>query len=292
MSKVKIRYDKIISGKQLELYLYPTHKNTGKRLSEGPKTDKTNEQMAAENDRKAAKKFVRICAANFDENDYILTCEYKPEYAPANEKECHKDIKNYMERVRYHRLKKGLSNKNFKYCFYIHCETYKSGIKKGQPHYHFHGFITADGMSTKELKRLWKFGTKGKIEHYDPESYEPDEFAYYAASGGTNTRNHIEKGSRKYVHSKNCKPPKVEPKKDAKLNKEKLESIAKNRANDKKYWEEKYPTYRYVRMDPNYNSYNGYYYVTVIMYKKTDKDSYYERSRQNAKPNLTYAKLY
>lgn len=284
---VKIKFDKISSGDRLELAIYPTHKS-GKKLPEGPKSDKTPEQMQAENDRRAALKFVRLSAANFTDDDFIISCEYDPQYAPENPQMIHKDIANYIKRIKYLREKKGLSNKDFKYNIAIHCEKYKSGLKKGLNHYHFHGFITGGpGIDIREIKNLWRYGTSGKVDYYDPDHNDPDGFAWYAATGSTKQKNsidgksHMPKGTRKYVHSQNCKQPKIEPKKDAKLNKDKLADLAEKRVDDRDYWEKRYPAYNFVKMDAVYNEINGYYYVNVLMYKRRKKKkSYYEKSKK------------
>lgn len=292
----KIRYDNIIAGDRLEVKLYPTHSKSGNRISEGPKSDKTPEQMQEENEKKAALKFVRECAANFNENDFIISCDYDPRFAPSTPEELHRDISNFIRRVKYLRKKKGLSNKKFKYKFALHCEKYKSGFKKGMNNYHFHGYITGgEGITTKDIKNLWTYGTSGKVDYYDPEHNNPDGFAWYAATGSTkqkdsaNGRNNLPKGTRKYVSSQNCKPPKIEPKKDAKISKKKLADIAEHRVEDRAYWESKYPSYHFVNMDAVYNKINGYYYVTVLMYKKKPKkNTYFEKSR---KASMTYANI-
>ncbi len=280
----KIRYDNIISGNRLEVCIYPTHEKSGIRLSEGPKTNKTKEQMQAENDKKATLKFVRLCECNFSTKDFKISCEYEPEFAPADEKALHKDISNYIRRIKYYRKKKGLSNKNFKYNLSVHCELYKSGYKCGLKHYHFHGFISGDGMTSEEMKGLWKYGTKGNIERYDPIRYEPDDFAYYAATGTSKGRKYIRKGSRRFIHSQNCKQPIVQPKKDARINKEKLAEIAEKRVDDRSYWEKKYPSYYFKKMDVQYNQFNGFYYVRVVLYKKdlykVKGNTYFEKSRK------------
>lgn len=284
----KIRYDNIISGDRLEVVLYPTHSKSGNKLSEGPKTDKTLEQMQIENERKAALNFVRMFAANCTENDFIISCDYDAEFAPATPEELHRDIANFVRRIKYLRKKKELSNKNFKYGFATHCEKYKSGYRKGMNNYHFHGFVSGgDGISIKDIKNLWTYGTSGRVDYYDPEHNTPDGFAWYAATGSTkqkessNGRNNLPKGTRKYVFSQNCKRPKVDPKKDAKLSKKKLADIAEKRVDDRAYWESKYPSYTFVRMDAVYNKINDYYYVNVLMYKRKKRsNSYYQRSKK------------
>ena len=50
-----------------------------------------------------------------------------------------------------------------------------------------------------------------------------------------------------------------------------IERIAKNRSTDSEYWEKKYLGYKFVRCYARYNDYNGYWYMSVVMYK-SDND--------------------
>jgi len=285
MAGIEIRHDILDCGEMREVSFYPCI--NGKRISDTEKkTSKTKEQMDEENFRKEQRKFIRRANENFSANDFIITCEYDPRYAPNSEEEFHEDFYNYIRRIKYARKKKGLGNKNFKYNIATTFEFYKSGAKKGLPHFHFHGFITADGMTAEELRALWRYGTKGQIERFDPYTYGPVAFAKYAAQQA--------KGKRRFLHSKNCTLPVVKKnneKKHSRISKKKLAELAEQYSDDHTYWEKRYPSYRFYGMDKRFNETNGYYYVTVYLYKKPKKDSYYERSRRQARPNLAYAHL-
>ena len=56
---------------------------------------------------------------NFDEKDFYATFDYQPEFAPLTYENAMKDIVNYINRVKYHRKKKGLSNTNFRYAYSV-----------------------------------------------------------------------------------------------------------------------------------------------------------------------------
>lgn len=270
----KIRKQVIKAGKMLEVDYFPCHEISGRRIGEKPKSQKSKAKMDEENKNKAVRKFVRLVNANFDENDFFATFDYQPELAPFSYERAQKDIYNYINRVRYLRKKKGLDNKNFRAAWTIQEVVYKRGYFAGLCNYHCHMFITSDGLTAKELKELWPYGTKGNINNYDPYRFGPEAAAKYM------TKTHA--GRRMYKTTKNMKQPVIEERKDGNMSERKLREIAEQRKDDADYWEKKYPSYRFVRCRPFYNEYNGHWYITVIMYKKTDNKSYYDKSRKRA----------
>lgn len=261
------------AGKMLEVKYFPAHSN-GIKISEGRICNKTAEQMREENRRKSIKRFVLLVNTNFDEDDYFASLDYMPEYAPLTLENAKKDIENYIKRVKYHRKKKGLSNENFKYAYSYHCETYKRGMYKGMNNYHFHIFLKADGMTAKEYKDLWKFGMRGNITNYDPYRFGPEAAAKYLTKTAV--------GKKMYKCSRNMQQPIVEEKKNGQISNRKLRELGEQRIDDRAYWEQRYPSYNFVRCESQYNEYNGHWYITVIMYKKLDKKSYYQKSRRRA----------
>lgn len=279
----KIRKQVMRCGKMLEVSYFPTHEKSGYRIAEAPKSQKSKEKMREENRTKSIKNFVRMINTNFDEKDFYAAFDYQPEFAPLTYENAMKDIVNYINRVKYHRKKKGLSNKNFRYAYSVEEKTYKSGLMKGRKNYHFHMFMTSDGMTASELKALWSYGTKGNITNYDPYRFGPEAAARYM------TKCHS--GKKMYKCSKNMKKPVIEDKKDGQISESKLRELGEQRVDDREYWEKKYPSYNFVSCKPFHNQYNGHWYITVIMYKKDTSNSYYARQRKKAKPNFTYANI-
>ena len=62
------------------------------------------------------------------------------------------------------------------------------------------------------------------------------------------------------------KPIKAAPL-DGRITARGVEKLARERTDDAAYWERRYKGYRFVRAYSRYNSYNGYWYVSVVMYK-------------------------
>lgn len=273
MAKMKKRV--IRSGKMLEVNYYPVT-STGKMIpNEQPKTTKTKEQMDEANRRKAVKKFVRLINANMDSNDYFVTLTYIPDFAPNTYEEAQRDFVNFINRIKNKVKKNGGNIKEFKYAYTPQVVTYKTGTRKGMNNYHFHLFMSGANITAKEIKSLWKFGTKGSVEHYDPYTFGPEAAARYM------TKSHA--GEKMYRCSRNMEKPIIEEEKNALISPKKVEELGRNRCDDARYWEKKYPSYQFCRMDKQFNEINGCWYINVIMYKKPDRNNrntYREKSRQ------------
>lgn len=281
MARMKKRV--IRSGGMLEVNYYPVTVTGEKIPNEQPKhKPRSKKQIEEANRRQAVKKFVRIINTNFGSEDYFITLTYNEDFAPLTLEQAEKDITNFFNRVKYHIKKNGGNPKKFKYAYTPQVVTYKTGIYAGLQNYHFHIFMSNAGMSAEEIKSLWKFGTKGSIEHYDPYRFGPEAAAKYMS------RNFV--GKKMYRCSRNMDKPIIEEEKNACISASKVEELGRNRCDDAHYWEKKYPSYSFMRMDKVYNEINGCWYLNVVMYKKPTKNnsSYYEKSRR---ASLEYAHI-
>lgn len=274
MARMKKRTIK--SGKMLEVNYYPVNKNGHIIKDERPKTTKTKEQMQEANYRKAVKEFVRLVNCNFDNNDYFITLTYIPEFAPQDEKEADRNIANFISRVKYLYKKKGGNPKQFKCAYAPEVSIYKRGERAGRKNYHYHMFMSGDLLTADEIKNLWFFGSKGSVEHYDPERFGPEAAARYMVKSKL--------GKKLYRSTRNMKKPIIEEDKNALISARAVEELGRNRCDDARYWESRYPSYNFVRMDKYFNEINGCWYINVIMYKRPKQKSYYQKQR-NAKFN-------
>lgn len=279
MARMKKRV--IRAGKMLEVNYYPVSASGRMIPNEPPKSTKTKAQVDEANRRKSIKNFVRIVNTNFDSRDYFITLTYIPEYAPLTYAQAEKDFVNFINRVKYRVKKNGGNIKKFKYAYVPQLVTYKTGLRKGMNNYHFHLFLSGDCLSAEEIKELWKFGTKGTVEHYDPYRFGPEAAAKYMVKSHT--------GKKMFRCSRNMDKPIIEEEKNALISPKQVEELGRNRCDDAHYWEKKYPSYQFCRMDKMFNEINGCWYLNVIMYKKPKaKNTYFEKSR---KASMTYANI-
>lgn len=277
---------KIKSGPLLEVDFFPAF-NDGRHLpSRMPKSKATTEAQAKYNRNQLVKKTIHMVNANFDSEDIFMAPTYETEFAPMEEEQAYKDISNYLRRIKYaresalKRVTKELANLPnipvfkdmrqrlkkqqrklripFKYYYTIEKAIYKTGRHRGKPNYHIHLFCTG-GLDPKEYERQWPTGLRTNANRFQPEKFGPEAAARYICKEP--------EGKRRVKHSRNLIKFDPPPAKPAGISPAGLERIAKQRVDDAAYWERKYKGYKFVRCFPRFNPYNGYWYVSVIMYK-------------------------
>ncbi len=268
------------SGRLLEIDFYPVQADGRRVPSRAPKTKRSTAEQARYNRKKAIKNFVRIINENFDTGDTYTHPTYCPENAPYTVEDAKRDIVNFFRRVRRKRLSElsritRLLEKNpddperieqkrrleepFRYAYRIEEEIYKTGAKKGRSNFHFHLFMTG-GLALSDVEELWPLGVRINADRYQPERFGPEAAARYTVKGSD--------GKLKIGYSKNLKRPREPRIRDGKISTRGVERLAIERVDDKAFWEKRYKGYTFVRCFSRYNSYNGYWYVSVVMYKK------------------------
>ena len=281
-----IREKRTKSGKLLEVDFYPVW-NDGRRMpSRSPKANKSTAEQARYNKKQATKKLIRLINANFDSSDIIMHPTYTPSKAPLTEEQARRDVTSYLRRVKYRREKevkiveqqitalsddKSLDNIReglklrlkklkapFKYIYVTEKVTYKSGIHKGKDNWHFHLFITG-GLSRRTLESMWGDGMRANADVYQPDRFGPDAIAKYMSKDPA--------GTKRFCCSKNLDKPQTQSTKDGHITAQGVERIAKLRPDDKDYWERRHKGYKFLKCYARYNEYNGYWYVTAVMYK-------------------------
>lgn len=267
-----------VSGRLLEADFYPAWDN-GSKMPTRPRGKKpSSEAQKKYNDNMAIKRSVRYINANFDSGDLLITYTYEQKFAPLTIEGASRDINNYKRRVKTLRaselkriemlLKTDRQNKKyrallkklkapFKYYYTIEEVTYKTGALKGQKNYHIHLFMTG-GIDRDTAEELWGLGFRVNAKRFRPETFGPEAAARYISKDP--------QGRKRFRHSQNLTDPDVK-KKSGHITPRGVELMAKQRVDDKEYWERRYRGYRFVRCFARYNKYNGHWYVSVIMYK-------------------------
>ncbi len=278
---------KIKSGPLLEANFYPAFSD-GRRL---PTRSKQRKRSTAEQERynhaQAVRRAVHDINANFDSGDILMHPTYEERFAPCSEEKAYRDISNYLRRIKalrertLARVERELAElpdvptlgsmrtrlkaqraklrQPFKYYYALETVVYKTGRKAGLVNYHFHLFITG-GLEPSEYERAWPTGLRCNANRFQPEKFGPEAAARYITKEAA--------GKRRIRHSRNLIKPTIKSS-PAGISPATVERIAKQRIDDAAYWERKYRGYKFVRCYPRYNSYNGYWYVSVIMYKST-----------------------
>lgn len=273
------------AGKLLNTDFYPCFDN-GRKMPTQPKVKGTTEAQKKYNENKAQKESVYLINENFDENDYIATYTYNPEFAPQSKEEAQRDWNNAHKRILRKRarelkkvekqlatlpnteelaeLRKKLEFKRyklsapFKYMYVIEKVTYQRGPFKGRDNWHFHIFMTG-GLERSEVEAIWKKGVRSNVNQFQPDRFGPEAMAKYMTKDP--------QGTKRFVCSRNMSRTYKQPKiKNARFSAGHLAKLAQERCDDADYWEKKYKGYRFLRAFPRFNEYNGHWYLTVVMY--------------------------
>ena len=279
-----IREKKTKSGKLLEVDFYPIFPDGRKIPQRAPKTNPTTEEMERYNAKRALKNFVRLVNANFETGDLFVHITYHPDKAPQDEETAKKDIANYIRRIKSKRntalkrvlklleanpedeellQKKRKLEEPFRYAYPLEEQIYKSGENKGRSNWHAHIFMTG-GLDRDTVEDLWGLG-RINADRLNLERFGPEAAAVYCSKDP--------RGRKRFYTSRNMKKPIVAKPRDGKITPRYVEKLAKTRVDDRTYWENRYKGYRFIRCYPMYNEYNGYWYVSVVMYKTGEEEA-------------------
>lgn len=259
---VLTREQSIYAGKRREVSWYPVWSD-GRRVPErAPKEKRSTKEQEKYNHDQAVKKFLLLVNANFDKGDLILHLTFDDEHLPSTWEEVHRLLTNYQNRIKYWRKKQGLSE--LRYVYTVEMTVRKSGKRAGEINWHIHMFMTK--MPRDLAEDMWPAGVRVNADRYNP-----DRFGYEAAA------KYIAKdlgGGKRFAYSKNLKKPVKGKPKDGKITQRGLQKIILSRGDDAEYWEKKYPGYRFQGYEKPpemcQNPYNGYWYLTVVLYRKTE----------------------
>ena len=257
---MKSRKKIIISGNYLEIGYFPVTEH-GHRYERKHKLSRKEQQNL--NEKNARKKLIRLINTNFSPGDTVIHCTYRPEEMPETQKEVLRDIQNYFRRVKAYRQKNKLPK--IKYIYVIECKGGK---------WHWHGIMSAIDRNAAE--KLWKHGDFTNADRFQPTEKEGGEaFARYISKKPM--------GTKRWYCSINLKQPTVKTTDDTHTRSQ-MAQIARERVDDREYWEHKYKGYRFISAVPTYNEFNGWWYIDVKMYKERVKTPNNKR-KLNLLPN-------
>ena len=226
---------------------------------------------------------MRMINANFGTGDHLLHITYTPDKAPKTEAEARRDFNNCVRRVKTKRRselklveallkaspnnkrlqnQKKLLQKPLKYAYTIEKVTYQRGEYAGQDNWHFHAFFTG-GLSRDDMEDIWHKGVRVNADRFQPERFGPEAAARYMMKDP--------QGRKRFVCSRNMDKPSEPPPRDDKITRKGVERLARERNDDKEYWERRYKGYRFLGCNARLNPFNGHWYISVVMYK-TDND--------------------
>lgn len=223
---MKSRTKIIQAGRQQEIEVYPVT-NNGRRRDRArklaPDVQRRYHQKCAE------KKLARLINANFTRGDVLITLTYRAELRPALDYAAVlRDIQNYLRRVKNYRQTHEMSV--IKYIYTIE--------HTGKDNWHAHIIMTA--IDREIAESLWIYADYVNTKSFQPTAQEGGEaFAKYIA--GKKSGKDSQTVGRNWNCSKNLEQPAVTVQ-DGTYTRRQLARIARERTDDKEYWENKYKT--------------------------------------------------
>ncbi len=206
------------------------------------------------NDKNAKRYFVQLVNSNFGKGDIHITATYAPETLPATAEEAEKEAANYLRRISYRMKKEGLPP--LKYILVTECKYKKQDEQPVRIHHHI---ILNGGLDRDVLESLWsrrkKKGEKQgeMIGFVNADRLQPDEYGLEALC------RYLTKdpqGKKRWSSSQNLVKPWSRTN-DRKYSRRQVQQAAKL-ADDRQFWEKKYPGYALTECKPEYSDYNGW----------------------------------
>lgn len=233
----------IRAGKSFEVEIYPEFTRAEAEKAKVKKINKTAQKNI--NNKNARKKLERLINTNFGNGDYWITLTYIDKYLPDSLEQAQKDMKNYIERINYHRKKRGLKNAK-----YIYITEYSDS---GRCHHH----LVMDGELPMDLvEKLWKKGNRNNIRRIAEDE-----------NGITGLANYLTKdpqGRKRWKSSKGLKQPK-ESKSYSVIRYRRIRKMIENQNIIKEELEKIYRNKRFINAEVRYNKHNGRFYIYARM---------------------------
>lgn len=250
------------AGPRLEADIYPIWGKEEQRKARTARKNMTPEAVRRNNEERAKRYLVQLADANFGEQDLHVTLTYAgtpPEYEQAR-----RDVRNFCDRVRRRREKRGLDP--LKYIYSI--EDNEEG-RKHRIHVHM---LMNGGISRGELEELWAKG------YANADRLQPNENGLEAVARYLTKQ---QKNRRRWAASKNLTKPKVRVS-NTKTSNAKVRRIAQGFETEaKEVMEKLYPGYVFVSAKVFYSDIVSGVYIRTVMRQKLGGEKRHERHRNH-----------
>lgn len=261
-----IREKKIECGDDFlaaEIFTYTETQSRATKRKRGKRHKETAPKQKNLNDKRSKRYFVRLGTTNFSKGDLAVHLTYSPENLPDTVEEAHRIVINYLRRIQYRRNKKGLLSLKYLLVTQI-------GRKKDGTHRIHHHILMNGGLDRDEVENMW-FKVKGtkkrkavmygwaNADRLRPNDKGISQICGYMV-GDT-------QGKKKWTSSQNLKKPVVCPPNDNKYSHRAIEKICKIPSDSEdyiKYWEKKYPKYRYIDSERTYSDITGWSVYLIL----------------------------
>lgn len=242
------------AGPRLEAEIYPVFGREAASALRDARQRRTHEKQRRLNEARAKHNLVLLVETNFTAADFHLTLTYGGE-EPDIER-CRKDVRNFLNRIRRLREKRGLEEVKYIYAIGFDAET----------RIHVHMLISG-GIERDELEKIWGKGRTNCLR-LQPDSNGLQGIAHYLYRQNAIARENGDmQWQKSWVPSRNLKRPKTR-KKAANLSNARVRRLAADFANGAKDIMEKlYPGYSFVSCSVKFSDIVDGVYIRCVMRK-------------------------
>lgn len=239
------------SGTLLECEIFPIWRHP-KEATRARKAQLTRSAQLAVNARNTRKKIIRYVNNNFDDRDLWGTFGYDDTNLPDTPEQAHKDLVNFLRRIKRLRIKEQLSPLR-----YIYVTEYKA--EDGAAIRVHHHIVMSGDMDRDAIEKLWKGGAYPQTRRLRvKEDSGLTGLASYIAKGGKN--------QKRWGHSANLKMP-VPTIADHKITRRQAEKMVLDHEVAQKVFGKAYPEYAISNMETKLSDFVAGAYIYVMMYR-------------------------
>ena len=247
------------AGPRLEAEVFPMFGRGDMSKARAAKKNITPEAQQKVNIERSARRLIQLVEANFTEEDVSLALTYEGD--PPDDDRVRKDIRNFLNKVKRMRERKGLPE--LKYIYAIGGDEMPSrGYSGKRPHVHM---IVNGGIDRDELEALWKPHGTANCDRLQPSEEGLERLARYLMKQRLDRPE--KKNAKKWSRSRNLKEP-WKKTSDCKISNAKVKRIAFDFQNYAKETMEKlYPGYTFIKCKVSFSDVIDGVYIRCIMRK-------------------------
>lgn len=200
------------AGPMLDVDAFPVwDTKTARAAKTEAQKERHREAMRKQNQKNARRRLEQLVNANFGAGDLMMTMEYAHGKQPQSDEEAARDIRNYIARAKYKRVKMGLAPMRYIYI------TERTQSREYGVRWHHH-IIMSGGIDRDQAEALWtkKHGGISNARHAQPTKMHLTGFGRYLVMDKRNRametdgKNPQEKAMRRgWNGSKNLLQPKA-----------------------------------------------------------------------------------
>lgn len=233
------------SGIYLDGKILPTVSDTHGKGKRRARFRPTTEAQARLNEWNALRRAARIIEDNFSEADVMLTPTFRDATLPDDDEALMRVYNNFVRRLRRKYAARGAELKIF--------TVVGRGEKTGR--YHVHMVVNGGVLTDDEIRAVWGLGWV---------TVRPLEFDETGLSGLSNYMGGHRIGMKRFFHSRNLRLPQV-VERDRQYSQRQVAELAS--AENREYWEKRYPGYRLIGVEPYFNPIDAKWYISFRMWK-------------------------